>query len=310
MERKGSIVEKGDIMKILKRIMLIFTGLVFISVLPNLFFNSDFQYVYMTAESDSFGFYPLAYASAIYDVFLYLARPDQWSIVVMGKEYALVDMLFDRVAYSMKVFFISLTLAVIAAILSSVMISLAYGTVKRLLLSIVNIIESLPDIFIIIGVQLLVVMYFRETGVLIGDIAMTSEEIYLLPVTCLTVVPAVFLIKTIVLLLKEEEQKAYVELARGKGLSSVHIMVVHSFRNVVYSLFYQMKLIFSFMLSNLFILEQLFNMRGVMDLLMWSTGYTFVIISSMIFLPFFLIFTLIEQRMKKSIGMKEDGTYA
>ncbi|MEL3971800.1 hypothetical protein AAEO50_05840 [Rossellomorea oryzaecorticis] len=126
----------------------------------------------------------------------------------------------------------------------------------------------------------------------------------------MTVIPAVFLVKTIVLLLKEEEQKSYIELARGKGLSSLHILLIHSFRNVVYSLFYRSKLIFSFMLSNLFILERLFNMRGIMDLLMWSTGYTFVIISSMIFLPFFLIFTLIEQRMKKSIGMKEDGTFA
>jgi peptide/nickel transport system permease protein len=310
VERKGNIVEKGDTMKILRRLLLVFTGLVFISALPNLFFNADFQYVYMSGESGSFGFYPLAYVSAIYDVFLYLARPDQWSIVVMGKEYALADVLVERVAYSMKVFFISLTLAVLAAVLASMLISLAKGTIKRLLLSIVNITESLPDIFIIIGVQLLVVMYFRETGVLIGDIAMTGEEIYLLPVTCLTVVPAVFLVKTIVLLLKEEEKKAYVELARGKGLSSIHILVIHSFRNVLYSLFYQMKLIFSFMLSNLFILEQLFNMRGVMGLLMWSTGYTFVIISTLIFLPFFLLFTIIEQRMKKSIGMKEDGTYA
>ncbi|XXM74020.1 ABC transporter permease subunit [Lysinibacillus sphaericus] len=297
-------------MKIIRRLLLVFTGLVFISALPNLFFDADFQYVYVTAESGSFGFYPYAYVRAIYDVFLYLATPDQWSIVVMGKEYALFDVLFERVAYSMKVFFISLSLAVIAAVLASMLISLAGGAIKRLLLSIVNIMESLPDIFIIIGVQLLVVMYFRETGVLIGDIAMTGEEIYLLPVTCLTVVPAVFLIKTIVLLLKEEEKKAYIELARGKGLSSVHILVIHSFRNVLYSLFYQMKLIFSFMLSNLFILEQLFNMRGVMGLLMWSTGYTFVIISTLIFLPFFLLFTLIEQRMKKSIGMKEDGTYA
>lgn len=310
MERKGNIAEMGDSMKIFRRLLLIFSGLVFISALPNLFFNADFQYVYLNGESGSFGLYPYAYLSAIYDVFLYLARPDQWSIVVMGKEYALIDVLFERVAYSMKVFFISLLLAVIIAFLVSMMISLASGTIKRFLLSVVNVIESLPDIFIIIGVQLLVVMYFRETGVLIGDIAMTGEEIYLLPVTCLTVVPAVFLVKTIVLLLKEEEKKAYVELARGKGLSSVHILVVHSFRNVLYSLFYQMKLIFSFMLSNLFILEQLFNMRGVMGLLMWSTGYTFVIISTLIFLPFFLLFTLIEQRMKKSIGMKEDGTYA
>jgi peptide/nickel transport system permease protein len=297
-------------MKVVRRLLLVFTGLIFISALPNLFFNTDFQYVYMNGESGSFGFYPLNYALAIYNVFLNLSQPEQWSLVVMGKEYALADVIAGRVSYSMKVFFLSLSLAMIIAFLISILISLASGMVNRFLLSLVNVMESLPDIFIIIGVQLLVVIYFRQSGVLIGDIAMLDEEIYLLPVTCLTVIPAVFLIKTIVLLLKEEEQKSYIELARGKGLSSLHILVVHSFRNVVYSLFYQSKLIFSFMLSNLFILERLFNMRGVMDLLMWSTGYTFVIISTMIFLPFFLIFTLIEQRMKKSIGMKEDGTYA
>jgi peptide/nickel transport system permease protein len=297
-------------MKVLRRLLLVFTGLIFISGLPNLFFNTDFQYVYLNGESGSFGFYPLDYALAIYRVILNLSQPDQWSLVVMGKEYAFADVIAGRVVYSMKVFFFSLVLAMSIAFLISVLISLVSGIVNRLLLSLVNVMESLPDIFIIIGVQLLVVMYFRQTGVLIGDIAMLDEEIYLLPVTCLTVIPAVFLIKTIVLLLKEEEQKSYIELARGKGLSSFHILLIHSFRNVVYSLFYRSKLIFSFMLSNLFILERLFNMRGVMDLLMWSTGYTFVIISSMIFLPFFLIFTLIEQRMKKSIGMKEDGTYA
>jgi peptide/nickel transport system permease protein len=297
-------------MKIIRRLLLVFTGLIFISVLPNLFFNTDFQNVYMNGESGSFGFYPLNYALAIYNVFLKLSQPEQWSLVVMGKEYALADVIAGRVVYSMKVFFLSLSLAIIIAFLISVLISIVSGMVNRLLLSFVNVMESLPDIFIIIGVQLLVVMYFRQTGVLIGDIAMLDEEIYLLPVTCLTVIPSVFLIKTIVLLLKEEEQKSYIELARGKGLSSLYILLIHSFRNVVYSLFYRSKLIFSFMLSNLFILERLFNMRGVMDLLMWSTGYTFVIISTMIFLPFFLIFTLVEQRMKKSIGMKEDGTYA
>ncbi|MGR3763401.1 hypothetical protein [Rossellomorea sp. NS-SX7] len=297
-------------MKLIRRLLLVFMGLIFISVLPTLFFNNDFQYVNMTGKSGSFGFYPLDYAVAIYQVFLNLSQPDQWSLVVMGKEYALTDVMADRVTYSMKVFFFSLSLAMIIAFLISILISLASRKVNRRLLSIVNVMESLPDIFIIIGVQLLVVMYFRKTGVLIGDIAMLDEEIYLLPVTCLTVIPAVFLIKTIVLLLKEEEQKFYIELARGKGLSSLYILVVHSFRNVLYSLFYRSKLIFSFMLSNLFILERLFNMRGVMDLLMWSTGYSFVIISSMIFLPFFLIFTFVEQRLKKSIGMKEDGTYA
>jgi peptide/nickel transport system permease protein len=297
-------------MKGIRKLLLIFTGLIFISTLPKLFFAADFQYVSLTGESNSFGFYPLEYAAAIFDVFKKLFQPEHWSLMRMGKEYALADIIGERASYSMKVFLFALALAVIIAFIISIAITLARGMIQRLLISLVNIMESLPDIFIIIGVQLLVVMYFRQTGVLIGDIAMLDEEIYLLPVACLTVIPAVFLIKTLVLLLREEEQKPYIELARGKGLSSLRVLVLHSFRNVIYSLFYRSKLIFSFMLSNLFILERLFNMRGVMDLLMWSTGHSFVLISSIIFMPFFLLFTFVERRMKKSIGMKEDGTYA
>jgi peptide/nickel transport system permease protein len=305
-----SVERRGLQMKVIRRLLLIFTGFIFISALPKLFFAADFQYVQLTGESNSFGFYPVKYAAAIFDVFKKLFQPEHWSLMRMGKEYALAEIIGERASYSMKVFLFSLALALIIAFIISIAITLARGMIQQLLISLVNVMESLPDIFIIIGVQLLVVMYFRQTGVLIGDIAMLNEEIYLLPVTCLTVIPAVFLTKTLVLLLREEDQKPYIELARGKGLSSLRVLVLHSFRNVIYSLFYRSKLIFSFMLSNLFILERLFNMRGVMDLLMWSSGHSFVLISTIIFMPFFLLFTFVELRMKKSIGMKEDGTYA
>jgi peptide/nickel transport system permease protein len=305
-----SVERRGLQMKVIRSLLLIFTGFIFISALPKLFFAADFQYVQLTGESNSFGFYPVKYAAAIFDVVKKMFQPEHWSLMRMGKEYALADIIGERAWYSMKVFLFSLALALIIAFIISIAITLARGMIQQLLISLVNVMESLPDIFIIIGVQLLVVTYFRQTGVLIGDIAMLNEEIYLLPVTCLTVIPAVFLTKTLVLLLREEDQKPYIELARGKGLSSLRVLVLHSFRNVIYSLFYRSKLIFSFMLSNLFILERLFNMRGVMDLLMWSSGHSFVLISTIIFMPFFLLFTFVELRMKKSIGMKEDGTYA
>jgi peptide/nickel transport system permease protein len=305
-----SVERRGLQMKVIRRLLLIFTGFIFISALPKLFFAADFQYVQLTGESNSFGFYPVKYAAAIFDVVKKLFQPEHWSLMRMGKEYALAEIIGERASYSMKVFLFSLALALSIAFIISIAITLARGMIQQLLISLVNVMESLPDIFIIIGVQLLVVMYFRQTGVLIGDIAMLNKEIYLLPVTCLTVIPAVFLTKTLVLLLREEDQKPYIELARGKGLSSLRVLVLHSFRNVIYSLFYRSKLIFSFMLSNLFILERLFNMRGVMDLLMWSSGHSFVLISTIIFMPFFLLFTFVELRMKKSIGMKEDGTYA
>ncbi|MGM0826685.1 MAG: ABC transporter permease subunit [Bacillota bacterium] len=299
-------------MKAIRQLLLIIIGFILISVLPVLFYgggNAELYYLMMNDQGNSFGFYPKEYFLGIYHVFTRIIQQDQWILFVLGKEYQLQGVLAERYFYSMKVFLFSLGLAVGISFLVSLFISLSSKWMQNAFLSLVNILESLPDVFIIIGIQLTVVMYFRHTGVLIGEIAMTDEELYLLPVTCLTIVPTVFLIKTIVLLLEEEDQKSYIELARGKGLNAFQVLVTHAIRNVVYSLFYRSKIIFSFMLSNLFILERLFNMRGIMDLLIWSSGFTFVIISTVIFLPFFLVLTLIEMRMKKSIGLKEDGTY-
>ncbi|TMU88228.1 hypothetical protein FGG79_09055 [Bacillus sp. BHET2] len=300
-------------MKIFRQLLLIISGFILISVLPVLFYGggkSELFYLMMDGKGNSFGFYPKEYLLGVYHVFTGVFQQDQWVLFVFNKEYPLQEVVVERYVYSMKVFLFSLGLAVVTAFLVSLIISLTSKWIQRAVLSLVNILESLPDVFIIIGVQLSVVVYFRHTGVLIGEIAMMDEELYLLPVTCLTIVPAVFLIKTIVLLLKEEEQKPYIELANGKGLNPLQVLVIHSFRNVVYSLFYRSKVIFSFMLSNLFILERLFNMRGIMDLLIWSSGLSFVLISTIIFLPFYLVFTVIEVRLKRSIGLKEDGTYA
>ncbi len=299
-------------MKVLRQLLLIIAGFILISVLPVLFYGggkSELFYLMINGNGSSFGFYPKEYLIGIYHVFTGIFRPDQWNLFVLNKEYPLKDVLAGRYVYSMKVFLFSLSLALGISFLVSLFISLTSKWIQRAFLSLVNILESLPDVFIIIGIQLAVVVFFRHTGVLIGEIAMMDEELYLLPVTCLTIVPTVFLIKTIVLLLTEEDQKPYIELAKGKGLNVYQVVVTHSFRNVVYSLFYRSKIIFSFMLSNLFILERLFNMRGIMDLLIWSSGLTFVLISTVIFLPFYLVFTVIEMRLKKSIGLKEDGTY-
>ncbi|BCB02886.1 ABC transporter permease subunit [Bacillus sp. KH172YL63] len=300
-------------MKALLQLFLIITGFILISVLPVLFYGAEkaeLFYLMVKGNGSSFGFYPKEYLFGIYHIFTGIFHPGEWKVFILRNEYPLQDVLADRYIYSMKVFLFSLSLAVGISFIVSVCISLSSKWFQWAFMGMVNILESLPDVFIIIGVQLAVVMYFRETGVLIGEIAMMDKELYLLPVTCLTIVPTVFLIKTIVLLLKEEERKPYVELAKGKGLNALQVLVTHSFRNVVFSLFYRSKLIFSFMLSNLFILERLFNMRGIMDLLLWSGGITFVVISTVILLPFYLVFTMIEVRLKMSIGLKGDGTYA
>jgi peptide/nickel transport system permease protein len=297
-------------MKFIRNIFIILIGIILISILPVLFYGGS-GYQYITEELvannvTTIGFYPLEYGLAIIEAIRNLFQPDQWGIIYFGKEYSFFDFFPDRYFYSLKLFSISLIIAIGASMLVTMMVSMSPRWFKKVCTFVIDILESLPDVFLIVGLQLIVILIYRSTGNLIAEVAMLNEEIYLLPVICLTTVPSVFLIKTTLLLMREEQPKPYIDLARAKGLSKLSILFVHSFRNVVFSLFYRSKLIFSFMLSNLFIIERLFNIRGVMDLLLYSNAHILVLIICSIFIPFYTLFSISEFFIMRKIGSREE----
>jgi peptide/nickel transport system permease protein len=197
-------------------------------------------------------------------------------------------MLWDRYLYSMTIFAISLFIAVILSYLFMIIFHVSPKKIKRIILSLSTLIESLPDAFIIISLQLLVILIYKKTNILVAQIAVFEEDIYLLPIICLSIIPTFLLFKAIMFLLKEEESKLYIDLAKMKGLTSLRIFLVHTFRNVLYSLFYRSKIIFSFMLSNLFLIEVVFNMDGALQFLLRARGPEFIVAAVLLFTPFFL----------------------
>jgi peptide/nickel transport system permease protein len=300
-------------MKYIRDISMVFIGLIIISCLPALFYGGlGIRYIVevLRPSGEGIGFFPLQYLTALKEQIILLLSPDLWQVnASSGKSYSFMQMMAERYSYSMKVFMMSLAAALVITMAVTIVHSLLPLKLKKVLVLVIDFLESLPDVFIIVGLQLSVILILRRTGTLVAEIAMLNEEIYLLPVICLTIVPAVFLIKTAVLLLKEEEGKQYVDLAKGKGMNRVYILLVHNFRNVIYSLFYRSKIIFAFMLSNLFIIERLFNMQGLMDLLLWSNGYTFVLITMSIFLPFYCIFSVAEYLVMRKTGQGQEELY-
>jgi peptide/nickel transport system permease protein len=298
-------------MNYLRDVVMVFIGMILIGCLPALFYGGlGFRYIIevLGPSGEGIGFFPLRYLASLKEEFLMLLQPELWQInVTFGRSYTFMEMMQGRYSYTMKVFLLALAAALIITLVFTILHSVLPGKMKKGFSVIVDILEALPDVFIIVGLQLLVIIILRRTGTLVAEIAMLNEEIYLLPVICLTAVPAVFLLKTAMLLLKEEEGKQYVDLAKGKGMNRIYILFVHSFRNALYSLFYRSKIIFAFMLSNLFIIERLFNMKGLMDLLIWSSGYTFVLITMSIFLPFYVVFSLSEYILLKKTGQGKEG---
>lgn len=90
-----------------------------------------------------------------------------------------------------------------------------------------------------------------------------EERIRLLPIICLTIPTTLLFIKLLLLRFKEELEKDYSLFAKSKGLSLRHILTHHISRNVLLTTIYYAKTNILFMLSNLYIIEWIFNTYGM-----------------------------------------------
>ncbi|KAA0546999.1 ABC transporter permease subunit [Bacillus sp. BGMRC 2118] len=284
-------------MKIIKNFIYIIIGFVFISATPSLFLGGEGI------------LHGIQFSKQVVEYVKELLTPYNWEFS-MGvgmdfKTYPLFPILWERYFYSMKVFAISLIIGIVITYIFLVFVQLLPAKVRKIMYSIIYLLESLPDVFIIVSLQLGIILFFKKTNILLAEIAVYRNDIYLLPVLCLSMIPIILLIKSALFFIKEEETKRYVELARTIGLSEFRIMFVHIFRNVLYSLFYRSKLIFSFMLSNLLIIEYLFNMYGALQFLLIARGAEFIITTTIIFIPFYIYFTVTEKLLLTFIGERK-----
>ncbi|MBM6617926.1 hypothetical protein [Bacillus suaedaesalsae] len=284
-------------MRIVRNFIYIIIGFVLISATPGLFLGEKGFLHFIQ-------FFQLAIVN-VKELFV----PYSWEFY-MGtgmdqKTYPLFPILWERYFYSMKVFAISLVIGIVVTYIFLVFVHLLPKKLRKFVYSFTHLLESLPDVFIIVSLQLGIILFFKKTNILLAEIAVYQNDIYLLPVICLSIIPIILLFKSTLFFIKEEETKRYVELARTIGLSDFRIMFVHIFRNVLYSLFYRSKLIFSFMLSNLLIIEYLFNMYGALQFLLIARGAEFIITTTIIFMPFFIYFTVTEKLVLSFIGERK-----
>ncbi|MBM6618901.1 hypothetical protein [Bacillus suaedaesalsae] len=287
-------------MRMILNFILTIFGFLLISALPALIFSEE-----------RIGIFIKQYGQTMYFTLQNLFQPDKWQFLGSQsfgaqKVYPLFPMLWERYLYSMTVFAVSLVIAIAVAYVFMIIVHIVPKKMKSVLVSISSVIEALPDAFIIVSIQLLIIGIFKKTNVLIAQIAVFNSDIYAVPIFCLSIIPTFLLFKTILFLIDEEKSKLYIDLARVKGLSGLKILLVHTFRNVLYSLFYRAKLIFAFMLSNLFIIEVIFNMNGAMQFLLSARGAEFIVGATLIFTPFFIFFSLAEKVMLQQTGESRD----
>lgn len=204
--------------------------------------------------------------------------------------------LLENIEYSLQLLFLALLASIIIALVGTFITMMLNQKARSRVKMVFYFLESLPDILIILLAQLTVVIIFKQTGFLVSKIAAIGDDrIYWLPVLCLMILPMIQLYRLSMLTFESEERQMYVELARSLGFGKAFILIMHVFRNAIISVFFQSKKTMWFMLSNLFILELMFNIPGVMLYMSENlSGILFLVTVLSFFLPIFLLYSLGE----------------
>jgi len=191
----------------------------------------------------------------------------------------------ETIIIFLAAFFISLFVAfcIVYVIMSS------SPRIQHRIKSFLIFLESIPDILLILVSQILVVWFFKQTGFLPFQIAsIGGESIRGLPILCLSIPTTIMFVKMIVLRFENELEKDYVLFAKAKGLGRFHILNRHILRNVL-------KTNIFFMLSNLYIIEWIFNTGGIFMFLKSYFGIrveVFIVSVLLIYIPIFILFKL------------------
>ncbi len=221
------------------------------------------------------------------------------------REIAFYPYVFNSIVYSFEILLLALIAAIICAILGTFLTMSLPQKMRQKVKLIFYFLESIPDILIIMLAQLLVVYIYQHTGTLISKVAVVGDQrIYWLPVLCLMILPMIQLYRLSMLTFEAEERAMYVEFARSLGFSKLFVLFVHIFRNAINSVFNQSKKTMWFMLSNLFILERMFIIPGIMNFLIHNFSHTVLLVTIFsFFIPIYIFYSLGEwyflRRMQK-----------
>ncbi|WP_354959351.1 ABC transporter permease subunit [Bacillus sp. CECT 9360] len=128
----------------------------------------------------------------------------------------------------------------------------------------VTILEAIPDIFTITLLPILIILIYKNSGVLLFKVvSLGDNRTIALPVFCLSIPSSFYFIRIFLHVIFLEYQKPYVELARSVGTTNIKLLNFHIIRNILDELFINSKTIIWTMLSSLFVIEYLFNILGI-----------------------------------------------
>ncbi|MGH0588692.1 ABC transporter permease subunit [Bacillus mycoides] len=254
-------------------------GIICLGALPKLFYG--------------FELHVSEYIKSLKEVFANLMDLSNLQYV---RDKFLFPQLFVHYKETIVIFLVAFFISLFVAFCIVYMIMSSSPRIQHRIKSFLIFLESIPDILLILVSQILVIWFFKQTGFLPFQIAsIGGESIRGLPIFCLSIPTTIMFVKMLVLRFENELEKDYVLFAKAKGLNRFHILNRHILRNVLLSTLFFAKTNIFFMLSNLYIIEWIFNTGGIFMLLKSYEGIrveVFIVSVLLIYIPIFILFKL------------------
>jgi len=156
---------------------------------------------------------------------------------------------------------------------------------------------SFPDFMLILVLQAIVIWVYIKTGVKLGNvIGRYDHPAILLPLISLSLFPMIYTVRMSVNAFQEVFSQKYILLAYSKGLNKAEIIFRHVLKNSLPAILANLPSIMQITISNMFIIEILYNVRGVMYFLYNSGRSIATILPALliIWLSYFFINRIIQ----------------
>ncbi len=281
IERRENVVKKVFLngMEVTIQFIISILGIICLGALPKLFYG--------------FELHVSEYIKSLKEVFANLMDLSNLQYV---RDKFLFPQLFVHYKETIVIFLVAFFISLFVAFCIVYMIMSSSPRIQHRIKSFLIFLESIPDILLILVSQILVIWFFKQTGFLPFQIAsIGGESIRGLPIFCLSIPTTIMFVKMLVLRFENELEKDYVLFAKAKGLNRFHILNRHILRNVLLSTLFFAKTNIFFMLSNLYIIEWIFNTGGIFMFLKSYEGIrveVFIVSVQLIYIPIFILFKL------------------
>ncbi|WP_462413234.1 ABC transporter permease subunit [Neobacillus sp. Marseille-QA0830] len=254
----------------------------------------------------SISFFAIPYLFKVGDTLTFTLEPlwgfiklRVWALtqIIKPNSLALLDELNagESYRYSMTILSVSLFVVILTGIFLAILLQMAPGIIRRPLKKVIDFFEVVPDLFIIFLFQFVIITLYKETGLKILQLyGIFGQKPLFVPIATISFLPAMMLMQFIIKELEQEESKDYVQYSLVKGLSRFRILFVHMVRNIIPLFVIHLRTILWVLLSNLYLLEFMFNLPGFTKTFMISYGKDDFLVMVILLLLFMLPLLIIE----------------